>query len=176
MTQFTASQIRRLGLILGIIVGTVVVDQGTKVIARVSLDGQFFSYLGDTVRLQLAENTGAFLSLGATMDPTLRMLIFTIGIGIFLVATIWMLVRNSRMNYWTTVSLSLIVAGGIGNLIDRAVKGSVTDFMNLGIGWLRTGVFNVADMAIMAGIFIMLLASYLAPQSDGAAGPQKKKS
>jgi signal peptidase II len=170
MTQFTSSQARRLGLIVGIIVATVGLDQFTKVLARDHLGGQFLTYLGDTMRLQLTENTGAFLSLGATMDPTLRMLIFTLGIGVFLVATIWMLVRNAKMNHWSTVSLSLIVAGGIGNLIDRAAKGSVTDFMNVGIGWLRTGVFNVADMAIMAGIGIMLVASYLSPNPDGAAG------
>jgi lipoprotein signal peptidase len=42
--------------------------------------------------------------------------------------------------------------------------------MNVGIGWLRTGVFNVADMAIMAGIFIMLIGSYYAPNPDGATG------
>jgi signal peptidase II len=172
MIQFTASQVQRLGTILGIIAGTTVFDQFTKVLARNNLAGHFFTYLGDTVRLELTENTGAFLSLGADMDPTSRMLIFTVGIGVFLVATIWMLVRNSKMNQWTTVSLSLIVAGGIGNLIDRAYKGSVTDFMNVGIGWLRTGVFNVADMAIMAGIFIMLIASYLAPSPDGATGPK----
>jgi signal peptidase II len=170
MPQFTSSQARRLGTILGIIVATNVLDQVSKVVARDHLSGQLLTYLGDTVRLQLTENTGAFLSLGADMDPTARMLIFTVGIGIFLVGTIWMLVRNSKMNQWTTISLSLIVAGGIGNLIDRAYKGSVTDFMNVGIGWLRTGVFNVADMAIMAGIFIMLIGSYYAPNPDGATG------
>jgi signal peptidase II len=170
MIQLASSQIRRIGVILGIILGTVGLDQITKVVARDHLTGQFFTYLGDTIRLQLTENTGAFLSLGADMDPTARMLIFTVGIGIFLVGTIWMLVKNSKMNQWTTISLSLIVAGGIGNLIDRAYKGSVTDFMNVGIGWLRTGVFNVADMAIMAGIFIMLIASYYTPNTDGATG------
>jgi signal peptidase II len=170
MLQFTSSQLRRLGTILGIIIGTTILDQVSKVVARDQLTGKFLTYLGDTIRLQLTENTGAFLSLGADMDPTARMMVFTVGIGIFLVATIWMLVRNSKMNQWTTISLSLIVAGGIGNLIDRAYKGSVTDFMNVGIGWLRTGVFNVADMAIMAGIFIMLLASYFAPNPDGATG------
>jgi signal peptidase II len=174
MPQFTSSQARRLGTILGIIVATNVLDQVSKVVARDHLSGQLLTYLGDTVRLQLTENTGAFLSLGADMDPTARMLIFTVGIGIFLVGTIWMLVRNSKMNQWTTISLSLIVAGGIGNLIDRAYKGSVTDFMNVGIGWLRTGVFNVADMAIMAGIFIMLIASYYAPNPDGATGKSDK--
>jgi lipoprotein signal peptidase len=88
MPQFTSSQARRLGTILGIIVATNVLDQVSKVVARDHLSGQLLTYLGDTVRLQLTENTGAFLSLGADMDPTARMLIFTVGIGIFLVGTI----------------------------------------------------------------------------------------
>jgi signal peptidase II len=52
-----------------------------------------------------------------------------------------------------------ILAGGIGNMIDRVTNaGKVTDFMNLGLGPVRTGIFNVADMAITGGA--MLLAWY----------------
>lgn len=58
-----------------------------------------------------------------------------------------------------TIALSLAVGGGIGNLIDRIAFGSVTDFLNFGIGQVRTGIFNVADMAIMAGLFLFLYAA-----------------
>ena len=52
-------------------------------------------------------------------------------------------------------SSALIIGGGLGNLIDRILnQGAVIDFMNIGIGPIRTGVFNVADLAILAGIFI----------------------
>jgi signal peptidase II len=56
------------------------------------------------------------------------------------------------------VGLALFVAGGISNWIDRATNGSVVDFLNIGVGWLRTGVFNVADVAIMLGAGIFVLA------------------
>ena len=49
-------------------------------------------------------------------------------------------------------------SGGISNMIDRVLSGAVIDFMNIGIGNLRTGIFNVADMAIMAGLFLVVIA------------------
>ena len=54
----------------------------------------------------------------------------------------------------------LIVGGGIGNLYDRIAYGSVTDFMHIKFGVLQTGVFNVADMSIMAGMFIILFHAW----------------
>jgi signal peptidase II len=158
---------RRLGLILGLLFVILASDQYTKQIARDNLSGRPSVFLDGMVVLQHTENTGAFLSLGATLDSGTRFLIFTFGIGVFLAGAIWMLVRRSNMGLWTTITTTLIVAGGIGNLIDRAVKGSVTDFMNVGIGWLRTGVFNIADVAIMVGIFGMLIASLKSPTVDG---------
>ena len=50
-----------------------------------------------------------------------------------------------------------MLAGGIGNLIDRIFfENGVIDFLNVGVGNWRTGIFNVADMAIMVGVFCML--------------------
>ena len=59
-----------------------------------------------------------------------------------------------------TIALSFICAGGFSNLFDRiAYNGYVVDFFNIGINGLRTGIFNVADVAIMAGAFLLLFAS-----------------
>ncbi|HEX8522706.1 MAG TPA: signal peptidase II, partial [Tepidisphaeraceae bacterium] len=55
------------------------------------------------------------------------------------------------------VGLTLVAAGGVSNLADRIAHGSVIDFLNVGIGSLRTGIFNLADMAIMAGMAMLLL-------------------
>jgi len=64
---------------------------------------------------------------------------------------------------WPTLALvgiALFVAGGSSNLLDRLTRGSVIDFMNVGLGPLRTGIFNVADMAIMLGAGLVILSSY----------------
>ena len=106
--------------------------------------------MADTVRLQYHENPGAFLSVGASWSPELRAVVFQIGNGLFLVA----LGRCRQPPRWSRVEscgLALFLAGALSNLIDRIAVGSVIDFLNVGIGPLRTGIFNVADVAIMAG-------------------------
>lgn len=58
----------------------------------------------------------------------------------------------------SVISWSLVLSGGIGNLLDRLLHdGRVIDFMNVGIGSLRTGIFNVADVCIMIGISLVVL-------------------
>jgi signal peptidase II len=56
--------------------------------------------------------------------------------------------------------VALFVAGGASNLVDRIAHGVVIDFMNVGIGPLRTGIFNVADVAIMLGAGILMFEGY----------------
>ena len=67
------------------------------------------------------------------------------------------LAMRHRWRGWPAIGLALFVAGGASNWIDRVVRGSVVDFLNVGIGPLRTGVFNVADMAIMLGAVIVFV-------------------
>jgi signal peptidase II len=56
------------------------------------------------------------------------------------------------------LGLALVAGGGLGNLVDRfRLRGYVIDFMNLGLGPVRTGVFNVADVAIVAGVILLVL-------------------
>ena len=68
--------------------------------------------------------------------------------------------RIKRTELMILLAIALVIGGGLGNLIDRIVHdGRVVDFMQVGFPWLRTGVFNVADMAIMAGVGLMLFAT-----------------
>jgi signal peptidase II len=58
-------------------------------------------------------------------------------------------------------ALSLFLGGGVSNFYDRATNsGAVIDFLNIGVGSFRTGIFNVADMAIMLGAAILLFVSF----------------
>jgi signal peptidase II len=139
---------------------TVVCDRITKRFATVFLEGAApRSFLADSVRIVYVENTGAFLSLGSRLPETVRSAIF-IGLnGVVLLVVAIVAIRN-RWSGWLGYGAALLVAGGFSNWIDRATSGYVVDFMNVGIGALRTGVFNVADMAIMAGV-AMLIAGEL---------------
>ena len=137
---------------------TIGCDQLTKVVARdtLSVSGPL-TYLQNTIVLEHAENPGAFMSMGATLHKDMRLWIFTFGVLIFLAATLVILLRNNKMDKWTTIATTLLVAGGIGNLIDRIDRGTVTDFINIGLGSWRTGIFNVADMAVVAGVLILAI-------------------
>jgi len=70
------------------------------------------------------------------------------------------------------IALGLVAGGGISNLIDRLFyDGRVTDFLNIGIGSFRTGIFNLADMAILAGALLLILSRY-APSSAAPTSTQ----
>jgi signal peptidase II len=64
-------------------------------------------------------------------------------------------------------ALALVLGGGSSNLIDRFVNdGYVVDFINLGAGPIRTGIFNVADVAITAGVLLLLVQGWRGRRSD----------
>ncbi len=134
-----------------LILATVGCDRVTKHLAAAALaDGRARSFMADTVRLEYAENSGAFLGLGGSWPVEVRTSLFTVGNALLLSALVVTAIRRR----WTGLALAgvaLFVAGGASNLADRVVWGSVVDFMNVGVGPIRTGIFNVADMAIMAG-------------------------
>lgn len=149
----------RLALALSLLVCFVGCDQTTKYVATKTLCGNPpISCLANTFRLEYAMNPGGFLSLGANLAPDLRFWIFA-GLNVAFLATIvGTLIAKWNMRLVCFVALLLALAGGIGNLIDRFLyDGLVIDFLNLGIGPVRTGIFNVADMALMAGAIALLL-------------------
>ena len=146
-------------MVLSAIAGTVACDRVTKHLAAVALEGvPRQSYLSDTFRLQYVENTGGFLSLGADLPLGARTVLFTVATGLMLIVVVAAAVRF-RWTGWTLLGVAFFVAGGASNWVDRATRGSVIDFMNVGLGPLRTGVFNVADMAILLGVGIFTVAA-----------------
>jgi signal peptidase II len=144
-------------LILFLLVGLVGCDQATKSLVRSTMEvGASISYLGDTVRLEHARNPGAFLSAGAGLSEPARFWVFNVLVGVFLTVLAWLLFRGRAKSAMAVSALALVLGGGIGNLIDRVLFGAVTDFLIVGVGPIRTGIFNVADMAIMLGIGLLL--------------------
>lgn len=150
----------RVRIILWISFIVVLLDQLTKQVAIHYLRGKApHVFLGNLFRLEYAENPGAFLGLGSTMPPWLRFWLMTVAVAGILVVCLYYVVKDSKLTGFATFGFSLVVSGGFSNLLDRIFRteGRVVDFMNMGIGELRTGIFNVADMAIMGGIFMVLI-------------------
>lgn len=145
----------------------VLIDQLSKVWAIGFLKGgPRFVFLDDMVQIYYAENRGAFLGLGSGLSPELRFWLLTVLVGAFLIGLLVYLFIAKEMDKLTLAALSLIFTGGFSNFIDRALnEGAVVDFLNVGIGSLRTGIFNIADMYIMAGAGLIILAPVLLKKS-----------
>lgn len=158
MSRIVRLAIPRLCLILFLLVSVVGCDQATKVVIRDTLDvGASLSYLGDLVRIEHAQNPGAFMSAGAALPALWRFWIFNIMVGGFLLALGSILFSRAPRTAPMVIGLALVLGGGLGNLIDRILYGSVTDFLIVGYGALRTGIFNIADMGIVLGIGLILI-------------------
>ncbi|MEP0356545.1 MAG: signal peptidase II [Paraglaciecola sp.] len=154
------SMIKRLILLIAITFVSVGIDQGTKLFAAKNLPKyEMTSYLADTLRIGYVENTGAFLGLGSDLPDNVRFWIFVCAVGVILFVLMVYIIRTTTQTTFGLSALSLIFSGGISNFYDRALNnGAVIDFLNIGVGSLRTGIFNVADMAIMLGVFLLLFA------------------
>ena len=119
------------------------------------------SYFHDTFRLEYVENTGAALNLGANLPQPYNFWLLSIIPLLFLLALfVYTIINIKQYKLIWILSAALVFAGGMGNIIDRILRDRhVTDFMNLGIQNVRTGIFNVADICITAGV-IGLFISY----------------
>lgn len=170
--QFNPTRTRRVALVSVVVVLVVFLDHLTKWLAIEYLMGQPpIIYLGDLFRLQYATNTGAFLSLGSTLPDAIRPYVLTGLNGVILIMVALFLIVKRHIAMPVSLSLALILSGGIGNMIDRVLRdGHVVDFMNIGIPWgpfqLRSGIFNIADVAIMAGLFMMIGIEIFLPAKE----------
>ena len=145
--------------LLLLVATTIGCDRATKLLAAAELRGRpARAYLGGTLRLHYVENPGAFLGLGSSLPASLRWWLLTAGTAAAFAALVW---TQRRVDFGATgrVGLSLVLAGGISNFWDRARDGAVVDFLNVGVGPVRTGIFNVADMAITLGVLLVLVAT-----------------
>jgi signal peptidase II len=148
----------RIALIAALLGSSIGCDQATKRIATDALKGNpAITMVGGVVRLQYAENEGAFLSMGAQLPEWLRFWIFTVGVAGILGGALLAAVARRNLTHLDVISLALVAGGGLSNWMDRLGGGRVVDFMNLGIGPVRTGIFNVADLAIVAGVVLVAL-------------------
>jgi signal peptidase II len=147
---------RRRASLLALLSATVGCDRVTKSVATALLpEGRRISLLGDSIRLERIHNPGAFLGLGAGLGEAGRAALFTWGVAALVLVALVAALR-ARAPQLQAAGAALVAGGGIGNLWDRIEDaGRVTDFLNLGLGPIRTGIFNVADVALVAGVVLL---------------------
>lgn len=148
-------------IILTFLCITVGCDQVSKKIAREELAyNEEVRLAGDHLTLIKIENSGAFLSLGDSWPRLTRLILLTFLPLIVLAGALVFLLTKRNLPNALVLGICLVIGGGIGNFYDRLLYGSVTDFLHLDFGLFRTGIFNLADLSIMTGAFVILVASY----------------
>jgi signal peptidase II len=146
--------------ILGLVALNFGVDRITKMMAVSSLKGQAtIEVVGNFFILHFAENKGAFLSMGSAMGEWGRFAFLAILPAIALVGGLgYLIFRRDRLDTFHLVCWSSLIGGGLANIYDRLFnEGRVVDFMNFGIGSLRTGILNVADLSITFAVVALFL-------------------
>ena len=144
-----------------ILISNIGCDQISKNIARQNIDyHEQISLMNDYLLLTRVENTGAFLSVGHSLPQPFKSLLLTILPLTVLALALMDLFTKRGLSNLMIIGICFVIGGGFGNLYDRIVYGSVTDFLHLDFGLFRTGIFNMADVSIMIGMFLILMDSY----------------
>ncbi|MBI3234200.1 MAG: signal peptidase II [Bacteroidetes bacterium] len=157
-------KILRTLVILIILSSTIGCDQISKSIVRQRIQyNERIGFINNHLTLTKIENTGAFLSLGHSMPTILRTIFLIILPSIILALAFIYLLTKNNLSHFKVAGLCFVVGGGVGNLFDRVVYGSVTDFLHLDFEVFQTGIFNMADVSIMVGVVTIIVESYLVP-------------
>ncbi|QDO92889.1 signal peptidase II [Formosa sediminum] len=156
-------KLTRTTYIIGLIALNIALDQISKFIVRAYVTPyETTELLGDKFILTNVENSGAFLSLGSDLNPTLKS-IFLLLLPIVVLGYItYYIISNKTLDRFAIFGFACIIGGGIANVYDRILYGSVTDFFHIDLGGIfKTGVFNVADMSVMLGMGLLLYSNFI---------------
>ncbi len=150
---------KRIGII-ALVLLNIACDQLSKDVVRKNIrPHDFIEIVSDHLILTNVENTGAMLGVGANLTPILKLLFLQVLPILVLVVLLFRILQKSKRDKWLILALTFVIGGGIGNLFDRIMYGSVTDFFQLKWGILKTGIFNLADVSVTLGMLMILLVS-----------------
>jgi signal peptidase II len=155
---------------LAIALAVLLLDRFTKwlVIRNIALEDSI-SVIPGLFRLTHLENPGAAFSIFAESDSPYRTALL-VGISLAALAVVALLLWTRRSSFSsTTIALSLIAGGALGNLWDRISDGKVTDFLDFYVGPHHWPPFNLADSAIVVGALLLMLRMLAKEQPPKAA-------
>jgi signal peptidase II len=164
---------RRFGLLAAVVLGGVAVDQITKYLADTYLRGRgIVTVIDGFFELRYARNPGAFFSLGADLDPSVRRVLFVVASLVATALIMRLYIKTGETQSILRGGLMLLMSGAVGNLIDRAIQGEVIDFVHLyWRGVFDWATFNVADVLITAGLALLVVDIFL-PRTAASASSE----
>jgi signal peptidase II len=154
---------KRTLLILVLVILNIGLDQFSKFQVRERVvPGSRTEIIGKQLQLMNVENSGAFLSMGSDSNPTVKLIFLLIVPSIVLGLVLYYVITDKTLDKKSIIGFSCIAGGGIANVYDRLLYGSVTDFLYMDFGGVfKTGVFNIADMSVTTGMILLLISSFI---------------
>ena len=145
-----------------IIAISILLDQFSKFLIRQNVDQYSeIKLIGDYFILTNVENSGAFLGMGSDFSPFVKTIFLIILPVIVLICIMIYVYRDKQIDKISLIGFCFIIGGGIANIYDRILYGSVTDFLFIDLGGIfKTGIFNIADLSVTTGMILILLMSF----------------
>lgn len=137
----------------------IIIDQCTKYMVRINFEqGETLPIISDILHLTYVRNLGAAFS----MFENIKVVTIIIPLFILLIAITALFFFYKRISRFSRISISLIIAGGMSNLIDRIILGYVTDMIDFRI----FPVFNIADISVCVGCMLLIVEMFLPEKLD----------
>lgn len=139
----------------------ILADQATKVIAFIKLSDGHAVQILPMLNFTLAFNQGAAFSFLSNAGGWQNYFFIAFAVLVTAFLVIYLLKNNSKLQ---CLAISMIIAGALGNVVDRLHYGFVVDFIDAYVGDYHWPVFNLADSAITVGVLLMLIGYCIKPK------------
>jgi len=148
-------------LIIALVLLNIGCDQISKNLVRTNVaPSERIELIGPNFILTKVENSGAMLGFGTEFPMVIKIILLQVLPVVVLLVLLFRVLRKANMNKWLVFAFACVIGGGIGNLIDRIAYGQVTDFFYIELGeYLKTGIFNMADVSVTMGVLLILFLS-----------------
>ncbi len=140
---------------LGHIISVLALDQLTKYIVFHSLKPSQSIHISNFFNVTLIKNKGILFGMLNNSPFSSPFLIISANLIAIILLILWSLRPDN--NIWIRFGITLVLAGAIGNLIDRFVYGGVIDFLDFHLGRYHWPAFNVADISITIGTILLAI-------------------
>lgn len=148
---------------------TLVVDIFTKqLVLNTLIEHQSISIINNFFNITFAKNTGVAFSF---LEGKVPLIILMTSIIILLILKY---IKSTNPNKYETICYGLIIGGAIGNLIDRIIYGYVIDFLDFNLFGYPFPIFNLADTAIVIGIFALIILSLIESRNQNEINRWRK--